>query len=63
MGELQKSSIEEFKAHFRGDVQLPGDAGYDEARQIWNATIDRKPGSRSAAAATTSRAMRSAMAA
>ncbi len=43
MRELQKSSIEEFKAHFRGDVQLPGDAGYDEARQIWNATIDRKP--------------------
>ena len=43
MRELQKSSIDEFKAHFRGDVLLPGDAGYDEARQIWNAMIDRKP--------------------
>ena len=43
MRELQKSSIDEFKAHFRGDVLLPGDAGYDEVRQIWNAMIDRKP--------------------
>ena len=43
MGELQKSSIDEFKAHFRGDVLLPADAGYDETRQIWNATIDRRP--------------------
>ena len=43
MKQLQKSSIDEFKAHLRGSVLLPGDAGYDDARQIWNATIDRRP--------------------
>jgi FAD/FMN-containing dehydrogenase len=40
---LQKQNIEDFKTHFQGDVLLPGGAGYDEARQIWNAMIDRKP--------------------
>jgi len=43
MKQLQKARIDEFKAHFRGDVLLPGDAGYDEVRQIWNAMIDRRP--------------------
>lgn len=43
MKPLQGSVIDEFKAHMRGDVLVPGDAGYDEARQIWNAMIDRKP--------------------
>ena len=43
MKQLQKANIDEFKAHFRGDVLLPGDAGYDEVRQIWNAMIDRRP--------------------
>ena len=35
--------MDEFKTHFRGDVLLPADPGYDQARQIWNAMIDRKP--------------------
>lgn len=43
MKQLQKAKIDEFKAHFRGDVLVPGDASYDEVRQIWNAMIDRKP--------------------
>jgi hypothetical protein len=37
------ASTDAFKTHFRGDVLRPGDASYDETRQIWNATIDRKP--------------------
>ncbi len=43
MDELRQTSIDELKAHFRGDLLVPGKAGYDEARQIWNAMIDRRP--------------------
>ena len=37
------STLEEFRAAFEGEVLLPGDAGYDEARTIWNGDIDRRP--------------------
>ena len=43
MKQLEGAKIEEFKAQFRGEVLLPGDASYDEVRAIWNAMIDRKP--------------------
>ncbi|PLX81770.1 MAG: FAD-linked oxidase, partial [Desulfuromonas sp.] len=36
-------TLQEFQSKFRGEVLLPGDTGYDEARTIWNAMIDRKP--------------------
>jgi len=43
MTQLPDATIKDFKGKFGGDVLLPGGAGYDEARQIWNAMIDRKP--------------------
>ena len=43
MKQLQKTEINELKSHFRGDLFLPNDVGYDEVRQIWNAMIDRRP--------------------
>ncbi|MBL8529350.1 MAG: FAD-binding oxidoreductase [Burkholderiales bacterium] len=43
MNQLWKDAIGEFKAHFRGEVLFPGDSGYDDTRQIWNAMIDRRP--------------------
>lgn len=43
MGQLDKAKIDEFKRRFQGGVLLAGDAGYDEAREIWNAMIDRRP--------------------
>ena len=43
MKQLQKAEIAELKSHFRGDLLLPNDTGYDEVRQIWNAMIDRRP--------------------
>jgi FAD/FMN-containing dehydrogenase len=35
---------ERFKAAFRGEVIQPGDSGYETARKIWNASIDKHPG-------------------
>jgi FAD/FMN-containing dehydrogenase len=43
MKTLQLTEIDEFKTQFRGEVLVPGDATYDEVRQIWNAMIDRRP--------------------
>ncbi|MCO1575100.1 FAD-binding oxidoreductase [Crossiella sp. SN42] len=31
------------RTSFRGEIVLPGDEDYDEARRIWNGTIDRRP--------------------
>lgn len=41
MKPLEKATIDTFKAHVRAAMLLPGAAGYDEARQIWNAMIVR----------------------
>ncbi len=41
---LDKDNIKDFKAITRGEVMLPGDHGYESARKVWNAMIDRKPG-------------------
>jgi FAD/FMN-containing dehydrogenase len=44
MGRLQNEVITEFRSKVRGEVLLPGDPGFEAARTIWNAMIDRKPG-------------------
>ena len=38
-----EQAIAEFRGQIRGTVCVPGDAGYDEARKVYNAMIDRKP--------------------
>jgi FAD/FMN-containing dehydrogenase len=43
MNQLQIVNINELKGHFRGEVLLPGDKGYESARQIWNGMFDRRP--------------------
>jgi FAD/FMN-containing dehydrogenase len=40
---LDAEAIEGFVASIRGPVLQPGDAGYEEARAIWNGLIDRRP--------------------
>lgn len=37
------TSVETFRKTLRGDVLGPGDGGYDNARTIYNAMIDRRP--------------------
>src|SRR5215469_1509404 len=35
--------IEQFRAVLDGPVVVPGDAGFDAGRRVWNAEIDRRP--------------------
>ena len=35
--------IDGFKASLHGPLLRPGEAGYDDARKIWNGMIDRRP--------------------
>jgi FAD/FMN-containing dehydrogenase len=39
-----ENAVQDLAAGFRGQLLRPADAGYDDARRIWNGMIDRKPG-------------------
>ena len=41
---VDAAAIEALAAQLRGTLLQQGDAAYDEARTIWNAMIDRRPG-------------------
>jgi hypothetical protein len=36
-------AITDLRSKLRGTVALPGEEGYDTARTIWNAMVDRRP--------------------
>lgn len=40
---LDGSAIVAVREALRGDLILPGDAAYDDARRVWNGMIDRRP--------------------
>ena len=41
---IDEHRIEQLRTSCRGELIRPGDAGYDTARRIWNASIDKRPG-------------------
>jgi len=40
---LGEAVVERFESRLRGQLLRPGDAGYEEARLIWNGVIDKRP--------------------
>jgi FAD/FMN-containing dehydrogenase len=41
---IDSTTVETFKTSLRGDLFRAADAGYDEARKVWNGMIDKRPG-------------------
>src|SRR5262245_40505728 len=41
--DLSPDALDALRGGLRGALTLPGQPGYDEARTIWNAMIDRRP--------------------
>jgi FAD/FMN-containing dehydrogenase len=40
---LDEATVQGFQTSLRGPLLRPGDAGYNEARKVWNANIDKWP--------------------
>jgi FAD/FMN-containing dehydrogenase len=40
---LDEAVVEQFASRLRGGLLRPGDAEYEEARQLWNGVIERRP--------------------
>jgi FAD/FMN-containing dehydrogenase len=40
---IDSAAVDALRVGLRGQAILPGQAGYDDARTVWNAMIDRKP--------------------
>ena len=41
---ISESDLQDFRTSLRGQLILPGQPGYEEARKVFNAMIDRRPG-------------------
>jgi FAD/FMN-containing dehydrogenase len=43
MTQLAEAGFDELRTSMQGTVLAPGEVGYDDARRLWNAAIDRRP--------------------
>ncbi|HKQ98501.1 MAG TPA: FAD-dependent oxidoreductase, partial [Candidatus Polarisedimenticolia bacterium] len=43
MKTIDSGKLEKLKSGLKGEALVPGGAGYDEARAIWNGMIDKRP--------------------
>ena len=43
MANITAGAVDELQAGLGGIVSQPGESGYDEAVNIWNAAISRRP--------------------
>jgi FAD/FMN-containing dehydrogenase len=43
MTQLDEGLFQAFRSSISGEVLTPGDEGYDDARRVWNADVDRRP--------------------
>ena len=41
--QLRESDLETFSRQVSGGVLSPADGAYDEARRVWNGSVDRRP--------------------
>ncbi|MCG6859997.1 MAG: FAD-binding oxidoreductase, partial [Chromatiaceae bacterium] len=44
MSTITRDTIDLLKSKMRGPIILPDDPEYDQARSIWNAMVDKRPG-------------------
>src|SRR5260370_16100660 len=40
---LQPSDLAQLRQTIRGDLVVPGDSGYEQARKVWNGMVDKRP--------------------
>ncbi len=40
---ISEAAVEDFRGSLHGESLRPNDAGYDRARRIWNAMVDKRP--------------------
>lgn len=43
MPSIDRGELDALKTRVRGQLILPGESGYDDARSVWNAMIDKRP--------------------